>query len=258
MKTSTRLLIILFISIPVTMFAFNWLLVNEYKAGNLSLITWAQTAEEKRELPAFKHVVMDGRFHHSKGIQPINGGLTLEIASDPGQKPLLMIPEIARKNVVIKVINDTLYISYYKKNIDVDAALYWNWHHLTLYGSKISSLTLNYGNYLILHLATDSLNLQATDAIVSVNNLTATTLNAMVHGLSTVHFYENNKVDQFEYSILDKGGKLEVTHNTSQSYKPGEVNPDAQLVLIGKAPEMQKYIMHQSSGEQESDDVPLK
>lgn len=244
MKTSTRLLIILFLSIPVTMFAFNWLLVNEYKTGNLSLIQWTQYPEEKRELPAFKHVVMDGRFHHSKGTQPINGGLTLEIASDIAQSPLLVIPEIARKNVVTKVMNDTLYISYYKKNVDADAALYWNWRHLTLYGSNISSLTLNYGNYLIIHLATDSLNLQATDAIVSVNNLTAKTLNAMVHGSSTVHFYENNKVDQFAYSLLDKNGKLEVTHNTSQSYKPGEVNPDAQLVLIGKAPEMEKYIMH--------------
>jgi hypothetical protein len=243
MKTSTRLLIILFISVPVTMFAFNWLLIREYHAGKLT-IRWTPTMDETMELPAFKHVVMDGRLHHSKGNRHLNGVL-LHLASDARQKPVLMIPKILRKNVVIKVLNDTLYISYYKKNVS-DAFL--NWPRLSLYGSKINSLTLHYGHYLITHLTTDSLRLQATNAKVDVNNLTATTLQAVAHGPSTIHLYANDKVEQFEYSILDKDGKLEVEHGAAQSYKPGEVHPDAHLVLIGKAPEMQKYITQHSSG----------
>jgi hypothetical protein len=246
MKTSTRLLIILFISIPATMVAFNWLLINEYNEGNLT-VRWRPTTHDTTELPAFKHVVMDGRLHHSKGIQSING-LLLDFVSYPNQKPLLLIPDFLHKNVVTKVINDTLYISYYKEH--VQEGIFWDWssYHLSLYGSKINSLTLNYGHYLIIHLATDSLRLQATNADVSVNNVTTTMLNIAAHGSSTIHLYANNKVEQFEYSILDKEGKLEVEHNAAQSYKPGDVHPDAQLVLIGKAPEMQKYVTHQPSG----------
>jgi hypothetical protein len=256
MKTSTTLLSILFISIPITMVAFNWLLINEYNEGNLT-VRWTPPTHDTMELPAFKHVVMDGRLHHSKGIQSING-LLLDFASYPNQKPLLLIPDFLRKNVITKVINDTLYISYYKEHMQEGVLWDWNSYHLSLYGSKINSLTLNYGSYLITHLATDSLRLQATNADVNVNNLTATTLNITAHGSSAVHLYANNKVEQLEYSIHDKDGKLEIQPDAARSYKPGDVHPDAQLVLIGKAPEMQKYITHQRSGKPDSDDALIK
>lgn len=244
MKTSTRILIILLISIPVTMFAFNWLAINEYKTGNFNFI-YTPPADEKRELPAFKHVVMDGRLHHSKGSQPLNG-LLLDIASDPGQKPTLVIPELVREFTTVKITNDTLYISYYKKNIDIESALFWSWGRLSLYGSTINSLTLNHGSYLITHLTTDSLKLQTTDAEVNVNNLTATTLKTLAYGRSAIHLNPNNNIEHCEYSIYDENGKLEVERNASKSYKPGKVHPDAQLILIGKASEMQKYIVDQS------------
>jgi hypothetical protein len=227
------------------MIIFNWLLAREYKSGNLQYQPILDPIE-KRSLGAFRHVVMDGRIHHRDGSLNLGFGYVLEVKSTPGQKNEITIPIAIKNNIFTRVVNDTLYISFYKEVVDVRSInsipKSQGWYNASLSAVKINSLTLNHGSFLINGLITDSLQFRAEDAEINVSNLTAKRLNAIVRGASIIRIHASNTIEGCEYSITDEEGTIEIDNHAAKTYIQGFIHPKARIVLSGDASEMQGHL----------------
>ncbi|MDN3585032.1 GIN domain-containing protein [Mucilaginibacter flavus] len=219
MKTSTKLLIIFFSCIPLSLLAYNLLLKNEFDKKTF-IREYRQDALNtfvKQNLPAFKHVVVAGidgtvdrgfKTYWCPRVSVGNiGNLPVAIQHTGNY---INIIEQYRHNVNFKVKNDTLFMSFVAIVNDVDIT--------NTSGLQDELVQINAGNI-------ESINAVSTYMTISnnvspsgslalsiaghghydINNLSIDKLNITANDSSSVNIWKNNRIKNLNYSLLGSG-----------------------------------------------------
>lgn len=246
MKTSTKLLFIFFLSIPVSLWAYNALLKQQLNAGNLvmQLRPDPNQSYNKKQLPAFKYVVVNGALTLGNGSykdenwQPkINFG-----NNDKGGYAISILKQYADL-VEQTVVNDTLYISFHK-NVKYDTEPYApyepfiiNINAVDLHQFDGSFAQFNFDPTFVPALAF-KVNIAGKSKLL-LNGIITERLDLAVKDSSEATLNANN-INNLYYTIPGKG-KLSMDIYTAKHFYPGKIDSLAWMEIRGKGNDVQRY-----------------
>ncbi|SDD40295.1 hypothetical protein SAMN05216464_101638 [Mucilaginibacter pineti] len=251
MKTSNKLLIIFFTCIPLSLLAYNTLLKQSYQAGNFvsEFYPDINSNYEEKNLPAFKHIVIDGlvkspNARTEQGQMPTVsiGNASTYPKSESTQNRIGIITQYADV-LRTTVKNDTLFVSLFTKAKDAyittgDKAL------LQIKATDVTSVSISYAYATITDKpsAADSLKLTVIyNGIYNVNNLYINNLSVYGSGMAQTYIYGNNKIQNFNYSLLAES-LLHIDGHPIQHYRAIKVDEKASIEIKDKAANMQKEL----------------
>ncbi|WP_184547355.1 GIN domain-containing protein [Mucilaginibacter sp. FT3.2] len=256
MKTSTKLIIILFTCIPVSLLAYNLLLKNEYNNGNFYRDLYPKNTLDYipiAQLPAFKHIVIDGSLKI-----PVDGGFETwmwmarvwvghnDEKTNTGSRNTISVIKELRSNLITTVKNDTLFISFSVKSKYDNSVRNWNNESdiVRISANNVSSIRANSAKVTIGNNpgSTDSLKLTVADqSHYDVNNLSIKYLNITAADSSYLNIWKNNHVSTLNYSLKGKSS-LNIDEHPVQHFNALQVDSAAKIQITGKARLMQKQL----------------
>ncbi|MBW4891711.1 hypothetical protein KXQ82_18445 [Mucilaginibacter sp. HMF5004] len=256
MKTSTKLLIVFFIAIPTTLFAYNWLMKEQYLAGNL--IPQAQRPADEYAnaeayvtlpLPQCKYVVVSGQitsgdFEHGDYRSVYSQERDIDIRGDHAGKQLAKVNKYYESLFKTSVVKDTLYISFFRKKHVENISGTGNNGLLCLYLNKdVEYIRTEFAQY-----HTDGsfnlkqMNIVALDGTsMSINHLQTEQLNLIAKGEAQVMVKYAKNIAQLSYSLLDSP-TVKFNHCQVAAYKPLRIDSGAHMDITLKGNSIQQYL----------------
>jgi len=279
MKTSTKLLIAFFLSIPIALFAHNWLLKKQYLAGHLITNYYDDSGDYVYTmLPKFKYLVINGAITsgdlHNGGIgyRSFNPqtNITIEPNTKKGQSVGILKTYESLLNT--KLSHDTLYIWFYRKAL-IRQGDYWRFNHqlLTVYlDSTTTNITAANANYqlsstvttyfssktgsrqssvpaeFIRQLNKHQLTLTIHNGALNINDLATDTVNTLATDSANIYMGQNNLIKQFNYSLISKAHLTIEYGQNIKAYNEIRADPYTRMelnyVFIGSAAYTKKYL----------------
>jgi hypothetical protein len=257
MKTSTKLLIIFFSCIPLSLLAYNLLLKKEFTNKNFVREYYLDPSSTfvRKQLPTFKHIVIagiDGSVNRDNITYwcpriSIDNIKNFKAANQRSGSYFNVIKQY-QSNVNTKVKNDTLFISFNVKAGDSNSDL------SELSNSANGLLQINADNIETVNAVsayvTIGNNLSATGHIklliaghghYDVNNLNTDQLDITASDSSSFNIYQNNRIKNLSYSLLGKGA-LNLYEHPVQKFHPIQVDSMAIIQLNDKASNLQRRL----------------
>jgi len=245
MKTSTKLIIILLISVPASLWAYSFLLKKRVDAHAFVLELKQEHLDEnftKKDLPPFKHVVIDGTLvmGERKNVTRFINWQPRVTIGDYSQSSKNTIRVLKGFEPVVKtmVSNDTLYITFSKevptkiKNYNEDN--YYN--EIAKVSIKdLRSFTGSFGQF-YLNVSPDIRSLKldmAGTGSLELNGILLKKANITLHDSATATL---NKVKYYDLylNLLDKS-RVTVDDNSAKHFHALQVDTGAVMIMIGKA-----------------------
>jgi len=252
MKTSTKLLTILFIGIPVALFIYNWLLKEQYAAGKLEEVKYVDVLEDRlleRDVPAFKYLVIDGALRSGKSKDPgpyvedWSMNITILNVRD-NQKQKIKVNKLYANMLQTRINNDTLFVSFYRNKRISNFPSRWYNRLLTIQTpNNVNSITSRNGNYTIQSFISNNFKLISGEgSSVTFDNSTFDRLEIIARDRQ-VSISANNKVKELYYS-LSNDSRLDIddTGKNISKFMPGRIDTSATISLTGKALRVHKYM----------------
>jgi hypothetical protein len=249
MKTSTKLLIIFFSCIPISLMAYNYLLNKEYIAGRFARDYYKneQPAYQKQPAQAFKHIVINGALKYDIGVTNMRPRIVIE--GDTGLKKgndISILKEYAGI-LQTRVQNDTLYLSFDNKapfsRSEMDP-IYTN-SLVNIRASDIRSVKASNAYITIMGrpTASDSLSLvSSVSAQYDVFSLHINKLNISGEHDSELNLFDqNNNIGNLYYS-LHNNSILRLSEHPIKAYHAVNISDSARIEITGKAVELQKRL----------------
>lgn len=257
MKTSTKLLIIFFSCIPLSLLAYNLLLKNEFTNKNFVREYYLDPSSTfvRKQLTNFKHIVISGingqvnRGSITYWCPRISiGNIKNSPAANQHTRNYINVVKQYQSNVNVKVKNDTLFISFNVKAEDSNSDL------SELSNSANDLIQINTDNIesvnAVSAYVTIGNNLSATGYIklliaghghYDVNNLNIDKLDITASDSSFFNIYQNNSIKNLSYSLLGNGA-LNLYEHPVQKFNPIQVDSLAGIQLNDKALNLQKRL----------------
>ncbi len=253
MKTSTKLMIILFTCIPVSLLAYNLLLKTEYNKGNFYQELHPEDNSvfvTKPVSAVFKHIVIDGSLKMKESgsfelwMARIRIGKNTE-TTHPGGNIVTVNKELM-ENLETLVKNDTLFISFRVRDKFDNNARNWNDEGdiVKIFASNVQSVDIRYAFVTIAgNLSNaDSLKLRVADGShYDINNLSVKNLNVAAADSSYVNVTKSNRINMLNYSLRGKSS-LKVDETPAKEFYAGLVDSTANIQITGNAKYMQKQL----------------
>jgi hypothetical protein len=252
MKTSNKLLIILFLCIPASLLAYNILLKKEYQDGNFISRFYPDENSNYNEtkLPAFKHIVIDGLVK-SPNVQTEQG--QMPVVSVGNANSLVNKSKIKGNSISIintyadllrtNVKNDTLFVTFFTKAKEA----YITTGDKELVQIKVTDVTSVSADYAFVTVnekpsTADSLKLTlGNNGNYNINNLHINNLSVIASGTAELFIYKNNEIKNLNYSLLAES-ILHVDGHPIQQYHPVNVDEKASIEIKDKAADMLKQL----------------
>ena len=257
MKTSTKLLIIFFSCIPISLVAYNVLLRNEFKRGNFTRDYYLDESNTlvRQKMAPFKHIVIIGfggtiqrrSITYWKPRLSIGNFIKIENADHQPGNYVNVIKQY-KDNVKATVKNDTLFISFeiITKHSNLgdfnDSAPGRNL--VEIEGDNVLSVNTNSADVMIRNKPS---NIDSLKFIIrggghyDINNLAVNNLSLEAKDSSYFAIYKNNKIKSLNYSLLDKSW-LNLEEHPVQKFCPGKVDVMAKIQITDKASYLQKQL----------------
>ncbi|MRG48844.1 hypothetical protein GFS24_27285 [Chitinophaga sp. SYP-B3965] len=246
MKTSNKLLIVLFFFVVITLVLFNVLLNVQLKAGNLSS-EYQKTTRSTVTMKPFQHVVYDGRqyLHQSRSSQSWVSR-TIHLSVGDRNKHELEIPSNFEPILRYHYQGDTLFIGFSSEDGAFGRADYIpdGSIPLRLFAPALSSVAsvggimnvdrIRQQEPLALHLA-NSANFMLLGLDIPVLQLHADS-NAQVMVV------DNSHVDTLALTMGKSTGITFVTPNNIKNILPVQLDSTARIRVDGKAADMKTYL----------------
>ncbi len=278
MKTSNKLLIVFFIALPTTLFAYNWLQREQYIIGKLipeldhsSGDFNDSTDYVTKQLPPCKYLVINGLVSSgnlSEGNYSTfwSNDRNVFIHGDHTGPQQAFVNKNYGSLFTTRLVKDTLYISFYREkhitnissNSQVLLGLYLN--------SDVEYIKAGYSNYIvsgsfnlkrmgisgtinslsntefnIKNLQTDELTLTATGATFNIGNLRVNDLNILAKSGAHVSVNNAKGVSTASYTALDST-EIGFYNCHVATYKPVHIDSTAKMNITIKGDAIQKYL----------------
>lgn len=260
MKTSTKLLTIFFICIPVSLLAYNYLLQKEYKKKHFIREYYSDESAKyaEKKLPSFKHVVIEGslKFGNLKetgyegsirwmprvAIRSYDNGIK-------GSKPAINTISVVKEYVDVmqtRVKNDTLYVSFRTKSNNSNIGSLNNplVEQVRIKATDIVSVNADCAYVTIGDKPSnaDSLKLSiAGFGFYDVNNLYINKLKVSASAETSFNLYGTNRIKNLYYSLADTS-KLSLSANTIEKLHPVRADSLTSIQINYKAKDIKKLI----------------
>jgi hypothetical protein len=257
MKTSTKLLIIFFSCIPISLVAYNILLRNEFKRGNFTRDYYLDESNTlaRQKMAPFKHIVIIGfggsiqrrSITYWRPRLSIGNFIKIENADHQPGNYVNVIKQY-KDNVKTTVKNDTLFISFeiMTKHSNLgdfnDSAPSGNL--IEIEGNNVLSVNTNSADVVIRDKPSNSDSLKFTitgGGHYDINNLDVNKLSLVAKDSSYFAIYKNNKIKSLNYSLLDKSHLSLEEHPVHQFYA-GKVDGTATIEITDRASYLQKQL----------------
>lgn len=261
MKTSTKLLIVLFACIPLSMFAYSYLLKQEFTAGNFTQDIYKhKNTRIYKSIAPFKHLVIDGNLYVSEEssltksatqgkqkqfigerILSIGWDAPVEIIHHGIMKAEYSVLPKYKDVIKTKIKNDTLYVSFFKKN---GTNTYWSNNDclLKISNPQLISVNLNSGTFVLKDMNGQDLNAVTKNAKVTFKNSSFKQLEVSAELTTTLNI-QSNKIDVLRYSLLDKSNLL-LEGNQIKKLLPLVTDSLSQISIKGNAHQMQQFLQN--------------
>jgi hypothetical protein len=257
MKTSTKLLIIFFSCIPISLVAYNVLLRNEFKRGDFTRDYYLDESNTlaRQKMAPFKHIVIIGfggtiqRRSITYWRPRISIGNFINIGSadhQPGN--YVNVIKQYKENVKATVKNDTLFISFEIMTKHSNLGDFNDYapsgNLVEIEGDHVLSVNANSADVMIRDKPSniDSLNFIVTGGgHYDINNLDVNKLSLAAKDSSYFAIYKNNKIKSLNYSLLDKS-RLNLEEHPVQQFYAGKVDGTATMEITDKASYLQKQL----------------
>lgn len=242
MKASNKLLIAVFIFMPLTMTVFNLLLKDQFVKGNISAIRPVKETNVKYELKPFRHVVFDGRllFKRNGKERAVGAVQALNLSVKKGDAFMLEVPPGRADMLNYSYRGDTLFIKYEIKEQSGRSA--WN-GYARLTAPAVSSVTN----------VRSMVNIEGLqqDIPVEVRGYGEATFTAMAFHVPVAHLHleGNSKLEMLSAEIDTLSYDLAVNSElalkrpyTINVFKPGVVDTLSIISVAGNGTEMQAIV----------------
>jgi len=254
MKLSNKLLLLFFISIPVSLFAYNWLLREQYLAGNITVVKYNKNYDSgyvKKDLPVVKHVVIDGALnsgdpHSQKGSASIDWKPAITIEHEKNEeRTVLEIDKLFKDIARTKIKGDTLFISFYKKERTEKLNFYLPNSLIKIRLNSLVSLEGTHGNFNIGGPFTnqDSMQFFIRSGNLALNKINAKSVNITADSLGSINMRKGNTIGSLSYSLTKKSSlSIENMNENIRAFNPVKVDSLTVVSISGKAQDMNKYL----------------
>lgn len=253
MKTSTKLIIILFTCIPVSLLAYNLLLKSQYNKGNFNRDLYPQDNSvfvTQPVSPGFKHIVIDGSLkmketgYVEQWMAHIWIGKNIK-STYPGGNTVTVNNEL-KENLETLVKNDTLFIAFRFRGKFDNNARSWNDEGdiVKIFASDVQSVDIKFAFVNIADNISNanSLKLSVADGShYDVNNLSVKNLDVAAADSSYVNVTKSNRINMLNYSLKGKSS-LKLDENPVRQFHAGQVDSTANIQVTGKATYMQNQL----------------
>lgn len=262
MKTSTKLLIVLFACIPLSMFAYSFLLKQQFTAGNFTQDIYKhKNTRIYKSIAPFKHLVIDGNLYVSEEssltksatqgkqkqfigerILSIGWDAPVEITHHGKKTEYSVLPKY--KDVIkTKIKNDTLYVSFFKKN---GTNTYWSNNDclLKISNPRLISVNLNSGTFVLKDMNGKDLNAVTKNAKVTFKNSSLQQLEISAESTKPLNI-QSNKIDVLRYSLFDKSNLL-LEDNKINKFQQIATDSLSQISIQGNAQQMEQFLQETS------------
>ncbi len=237
MKTSNKLLILLLIAIPISLWTYNLCMKQAYLQGNfyienLSIDTVYQ------DLPSFNHITIDGRLHYKNGWMGSSSFNVRIITSNNEKLNLYQLYKPSHLDDVLqaKVENDTLFLSLCKENVNQN----YFWGSLIVKVPQLNSAKFNYGTFSLENLYSKAFSLSVSNGTVDIKKSIISHTN-LLSDSSTVNIKGSNLLDTVLYTAgtkthlwLDKGNIKHLKTDTSRE-------ENAKITISGETDDMLSF-----------------
>lgn len=257
MKTSTKLLIVLLLSVPLSMFAYGYLLKQQFNEGNFYTKVNADHPKYVfKSLASFKNVVVDGNLYlvyessltrkpnvkieHFIGTRTtaIGNGQLIEFTNtqkEIGYSVLAGYEDIVKT----KIKNDTLFISLFKfngKGINIDQNLTF----LSINNGNLKTLELTNGNYKIDQISGDDLSIEVKKADLVLENVKFDSLKLFATHAKSLSV-DSSTISSLQYALLENS-KLNLGANKIKAIENMGSDSLSVISVSGYAPWMEKFL----------------
>lgn len=260
MKTSTKLLIVLFSCLPLSMVAYGYFLKQQFNAGNFYQEIYLQNKERVfKAIPAFNHLVIDGNLYvfeessltkkdteHKKIHYPGSRTVSMRLESQveitgTGKTPGLSILAKYQDIVKTKIGNDTLYISFFKLNGEkiaytIDALT----NILSVNNKHLKSAELNTGNFSIVNLKGKELAVKTKNSFLRIEGSGFDQLILNADASKPIEI-DNNTISVLQYS-LQNNSKLNLGKNEIKNFQKLSADSLSKISVQGYASDMEKFL----------------
>jgi hypothetical protein len=255
MKTSTKLLIVFFLALPTTLFAYNWLMKIQYMAGNL--LPEPQSLSNdlsdtvmfvKKTLPQCKYVVVSGDiasgdFEHRNYRSVFSPDKQIYIHGDHAGQQLALVNKYYESLFNTKMVNDTLYVYFYRQkrignissSTDALLGLYLN-SNVEYIRAGSANITLT-GSFNLKHMDIKAIGGFKFD----IDSLQTDHLNFIARGDEAVTLNHAKNISTFSYSLFN-GAALEFNDCSIATYKPLHIDTSAKLNITIKGDAIAQYL----------------
>ena len=245
MKTSTKLLLIFFLCIPISLWAYNSLLKKQLTSHNIVMELRPDPTQGYTEikLPPFKHLVIDGSLTYgSKNEKNANWRPAIAVGqfNDNSISILNGYSDIVKH----RIANDTLYVTFHKNAIyDDESYMYYRPEVVTIATNNLHSIDASYGRFNIhgnshthndLKFSVDGKS--SVDFIGFLSNRVDLTLKD-----SSEFTAQQNKITDLYYNLPHKG-KFTVDAYTAKHFHPGNIDSLAWINIQGKASDIKQLL----------------
>lgn len=255
MKLSNKLLLLFFISIPVSLFAYNWLLREQFLAGNIKEVKyemWNSSDYVQTKLPEIRHLVIDGAFNSGDpdfpgGAVSVNWKPNIQIDYNKRRKNNdLQIDKLFKDMAHTRIKGDTLFVSFYRKErIKNNDNFYSRQFFLKVRLNNLMSVKGASGNFNINGPFDnkDSVRFSVTSGSLTINNIKANEVQVTADSGAYVNVPGNNIIGKLSYSLLNKSElRINDLGTNISSMKAVRLDSLAGISISGNAKDMKQYL----------------
>jgi hypothetical protein len=248
MKTSTKLLLIFFLCIPVSLWAYNSLLKKQLAARNIVMELRPDPTQAYTEikLPPFKYLVIDGSLTYgTKGEKNANWRPAIRLGDNmQNNTNSLNILKGYADIVKHRIVNDTLYVTFHKNAVYDDASyMFYQPEVIKITTHDLHSLDASYGRFNIDGTIKTAKNLKINvdgKSSVDMMGLSPNRLDLTLKDSSEFNAQQNQITDLY-YNLPHKG-KFTVDAYTAKHFHPGNIDSLAWINIQGKAGDIKQLL----------------
>lgn len=245
MKTSTKLLLIFFLCIPVSLWAYNALLKNQLAAHNIVMELRPDPTQQYTEtrLPAYKHVVINGSLTYGAKNE-INANWLPAIQVGQYNSNAISILKGYADVVKYHIANDTLYVAFHKNAVYDDRSyMYYQADVVKIATNNLHSVAASHGRFNIhgnLHTHNDLKMVVDGKSNVDFMFFLAERVDVTLKDSSQFNAQQNN-INHLYYNLPYKS-TFTVDAYAAKHFHPGYIDTNARITIMGKAGEMKQLL----------------
>ncbi len=256
MKTSTKLLSVLFACLLLSMVAYGYLLKQQFNKGIFFKNIYEYHSDYVFTAATFKHVVVDGNLFLTVENPLTQDPKKIETKNETRSTYVLMnkvVEFTATQNetgysvlnrykdiVKTRIQNDTLYISFFKLNGKTLYNYDPNAYILSINNGNLESLNLKAGSYSVNRITGKNLSLKLQSVMLTVEEVSFDSLKVLANEAEEIKIDSSN-ISSFQYSLLNHS-KLNLINNKIKSFKNLGTDNLSEISLNGKAKDMEKFL----------------